>query len=88
MCHVITSRTLDTTPFLGYNKVTMTIREVRRRRSEVAKIDIKVRLDRDIAAMLNEWAQGKSISRGALIERALDLYFRLGEVNKANPTHG
>jgi predicted transcriptional regulator len=66
----------------------MTLKEVRRRRSEVAKRDIKVRLDQDIAAMLNEWAQRKSISRGALIERALDLYFQLGEVNKANPTHG
>jgi hypothetical protein len=66
----------------------MTLKEVRQRRSEVAKRDIKVRLDQDIAAMLDEWTRGKLISRGALIERALDLYFRLGEVNKANPTHG
>jgi predicted transcriptional regulator len=62
--------------------------EVRKRRSEVAKRDVKIRIDRDVAALLDEWARRRSVSRGALVERALDLYFKFKEVNKENTTHG
>jgi predicted transcriptional regulator len=62
--------------------------EVRKRRSEVAKRDIKIRIDRDLAALLDEWARQKSVSRGAIIERALDFYFGFREVSKENTTHG
>mgnify|MGYP000455523007 CR=1 FL=1 len=67
---------------------TTRMHEVRKRRSEVAKRDLKIRLDRDVAALLDQWAKQRSISRGALVERALDLYFRFREVSKENPTHG
>jgi predicted transcriptional regulator len=62
--------------------------EVRKRRSEVAKRDVKIRIDRDMAALLDEWARRRSVSRGALVERALDLYFKFKEVSKENTTQG
>jgi predicted transcriptional regulator len=62
--------------------------EVRKRRSEVAKRDVKIRIDRDVAALLDEWARQRSVSRGALVERALGLYFKFKEVSKENTTHG
>jgi predicted transcriptional regulator len=48
----------------------------RQRRSEVRKDDVSVRLDQDLARVLRDLAEERKISLGAIVERALDAYFR------------
>ncbi|MEM4407525.1 MAG: ribbon-helix-helix domain-containing protein [Candidatus Caldarchaeum sp.] len=49
----------------------------RKRRTETAKKDIKIRLDQDLARQLDVLAETLNVSRGSLIERALDLWLTL-----------
>ncbi len=49
----------------------------RLRRSQTRKKDIKIRLDNDLARQLDTLAETLSVSRGSILERALDLYLTL-----------
>ncbi|MEM4413848.1 MAG: ribbon-helix-helix domain-containing protein [Candidatus Caldarchaeum sp.] len=57
--------------------MTQKMEYARKRRTETAKKDVKIRLDQDLARQLDELAEALSVSRGSLIERALDLWLTL-----------
>jgi transketolase len=46
-------------------------------REEQAKAHLSIRIDRDVFDILTKTAEELRISRGAIVERALDFYFKV-----------
>jgi hypothetical protein len=49
----------------------------RLRREETAKRGLSVKVDRDVFEILDQAARELGLSRGAIVERALDFYFKV-----------
>jgi hypothetical protein len=52
----------------------------RLRREAAAKSQLSIKIDRDVFEILDTAAKELGLSRGALVERALDFYFRLSRL--------
>jgi hypothetical protein len=50
------------------------------RRGETAKSHLSINIDRDVFEILDKTAKEFGLSRGAIVERALDFYFRLSRL--------
>jgi uncharacterized protein (DUF4415 family) len=46
-------------------------------RKEQAKAHLSIRIDRDVFEILTKTAEELRLSRGAIVERALDFYFKI-----------
>jgi hypothetical protein len=46
-------------------------------REEQAKAHLSIRIDRDVFEILTRTAKELQLSRGAIVERALDFYFKI-----------
>jgi predicted transcriptional regulator len=49
-------------------------------RDQQAKAHLSIRVDRDVFEILDQTAKELKLSRGAIVERALDFYFRLSRL--------
>jgi predicted transcriptional regulator len=49
-------------------------------REEQAKAHLSIRVDRDVFEILTRTAEELQLSRGAIVERALDFYFKVARL--------